>query len=287
VTDEHDLHGLGLQGVTETALLSLYSRGTEAQRREGLIHDPLAAQLLASIDYPFEERFGQPDLFHVLRSLQFDQEVRRFLRDRPRATVVALGEGLETQLWRIDNGQVDWISVDLPEIILLRQRLLPQHPHNRLVSCSALDPAWTRSLDPSQGVLVLAQGLLTYFEEADVHAFLDLIVEHISGSQVVFDTIPAWAVTRTGHRQTSQYRMPPQPWGVSRGGVYRLRRRHPEIDELRFLATPRGRGLAWGFLYTAATRLPVIRGLLPMTVSLTSFPGRHPRRASASRPRVI
>ena len=32
----------------------------------------------------------------------------------PAGTVVALGEGLETQFWRPDNGRVRWLSVDLP-----------------------------------------------------------------------------------------------------------------------------------------------------------------------------
>jgi O-methyltransferase involved in polyketide biosynthesis len=35
--------------------------------------------------------------------LAFDREVRRFLAAHPGGTVVALGEGLETQFWRVDN----------------------------------------------------------------------------------------------------------------------------------------------------------------------------------------
>jgi hypothetical protein len=34
--------------------------------------------------------------------------VRRFLVEHPEGTVVALGEGLETQFWRVDNGLVRW-----------------------------------------------------------------------------------------------------------------------------------------------------------------------------------
>jgi hypothetical protein len=35
--------------------------------------------LLASIDYPFVERFGPPDLSHAVRAMLFDQEARCFL----------------------------------------------------------------------------------------------------------------------------------------------------------------------------------------------------------------
>ena len=50
----------------ETALITLYNRGSESQRPDRLIEDDLAAELLASIDYPFAERFGRPDLSHVV-----------------------------------------------------------------------------------------------------------------------------------------------------------------------------------------------------------------------------
>jgi hypothetical protein len=93
---------------------------------------------------------------------------------------------------------------------------------------------------------------------------------------VVFDTIPAWAVSQTGRRQSSSYRMPPQPWGTGRAGVRRLAGRHPAVKRVEFLPAPRGRGLGWGLLYPAATRIPGLRSLLPMTVVFaTSDPAQR------------
>ncbi|MFZ0187091.1 MAG: class I SAM-dependent methyltransferase [Streptosporangiaceae bacterium] len=264
-----------LAGVPETALITLYSRGTEARRPGGLIDDRLAAGLLASIDYPFAERFGRPDLSHVLRALLFDHQVRGFLQEHPRGTVVALGEGLETQLWRVDNGGARWISVDLPEIIDLRRRLLPAHPRNQLVPCSALDPAWTALAGPGTPTLIVAQGLLMYFTEPEVDGFFDMVAGRCPGSTMVFDTIPAWAATSAGHRQSRSYRMPPQPWGAGRRRVLRISRWHRGISDVRIVPPPRGRGLGWGILYPAATRLPGLRGLLPQTVmAITGLSGR-------------
>ena len=60
--------------------------------------------------------------------------------------MVALGEGLETQFWRVDNGSVLWLTVDLPEVVELRRQLLPSDPRARAIAGSALDPAgWTSS----------------------------------------------------------------------------------------------------------------------------------------------
>ena len=46
--------------------------------------------------------------------------------------MVALGEGLETGFWRVDNGSVNWLTVELPEMAALRRELLPAAPNLRL-----------------------------------------------------------------------------------------------------------------------------------------------------------
>jgi len=263
---------VSLTGVPETALITLYNRGTEARRPGGLIQDPLAAELITSIGYPFAERFGRPELSHVLRAVLFDREIRGFLHGQPRGTVVALGEGLETQLWRVDNGSVRWISVDLPEMIDLRRRLLPAHPRNELMACSALNAAWTSMAEPAAPVLVVAQGLLMYFTDADVDGFFEMVAARCPGAAVLFDTIPAWAATSTGHRQNRSYRMPPQPWGTGRRDLLRIPGRVRGVAGVRILPAVRGRGLGWGVCYPAATRIPGLRGLLPQTAIVTTSP---------------
>jgi O-methyltransferase involved in polyketide biosynthesis len=268
----HGVPPVRLDGVPETALITLFNRASEAQRPGGLIDDPLAVSLLAAIDYPFAVRFGRPDQSHVLRAVAFDQWIRSFLRDHPQGTVVALGEGLETQLWRVDNGGVRWISVDLPEMIELRGRLLPEHPRNQLVPCSALDPAWAGLAGPGTQALIVAQGLLMYFTDPEVDGFFDMVAERCPGAAVLFDTIPAWAATSVGHRQNRSYRLPPQPWGVGRRQVLEISRRHRDVAGVRILPVPRGRGPGWGILYPAATRIPGLRGLLPQTAVVTTCP---------------
>src|SRR6266545_4704653 len=116
----------GLSGVPETALWTLYHRTRESRRPDTVLPDPVALRLIAEFDYPFEARFGHgfpaQAQTMALRARVFDDEVRRFLAEHPDGTVVALGEGLETGFWRVDNGRVRWLAVDLPETIALRSR---------------------------------------------------------------------------------------------------------------------------------------------------------------------
>jgi O-methyltransferase involved in polyketide biosynthesis len=91
------------------------------------------------------ERFGQahPLLAQAQapRARRFDLEITRFLTTHPAATVVVLGDGLETQFWRVDNAQARWLSVDLAETVDARRRLLPASERQWTVACSALDDA--------------------------------------------------------------------------------------------------------------------------------------------------
>ncbi len=68
----------------------------------------------------------------ALRSLAVDGCTIDYLRTHPKATVVALAEGFQTSFWRLDEAVADaqfrWVSVDLPPVIELRERLLPASP---------------------------------------------------------------------------------------------------------------------------------------------------------------
>jgi O-methyltransferase involved in polyketide biosynthesis len=114
-----------VSGVGETLLWTLYHRAVEARRPDGILDDPRAVALVDAIEYPFAERFGRGDgplsQWQALRVKTFDREVRRFLAAHPSGTVAALGEGLETQFWRVDNGSVRWLTVNLSFSILRRR----------------------------------------------------------------------------------------------------------------------------------------------------------------------
>jgi O-methyltransferase involved in polyketide biosynthesis len=158
---------VALERVPETLLWTLYHRAVEARRPDAVLHDPMAVELVDRIDFPFRERFGTGEDFsqwQALRARCFDDALRRFIAAHPTGTVVALGAGLETQFWRVDDGSVRWLTVDLPKVIGLRQRLLPKSDRLRTVGTSALDPSWMDEVDDYAGVLITAQGLLMYLE---------------------------------------------------------------------------------------------------------------------------
>lgn len=268
---EDRLDGTQLRDVPETTLWTLNNRAAEAARPDALIHDPWAVTLRDRIDYPYQRSFGKPSQSHPLRALCFDQVMRQFLASHPGGTVVSLGEGLETGFWRIGDPEVRWISVDLPEVIALREQLLPAHPHIRNVAVSALDRTWMNAVERGADVLISAQGLLMYFQPAEVFELITDCARRFPGAWMIFDTIPSWLSKRAlaGWAITRHYTAPPMPFGISVPELAALPGRLAAVATLIDLRWPRGRGL-WGWPARVLMRLPGIGSHRP-AISLVTL----------------
>jgi hypothetical protein len=133
-----------LADVSETMLWALHNRASEARRRDGVLVDPDSVQIHDAIDYDFAHHFGDPAGSLAARAAAIDRALRQWLERHPDGFVVSLGEGLETQCRRVDNGRMRWLSVDLPDAMRLRERFLTPTARFRHSAVSALDPALPR-----------------------------------------------------------------------------------------------------------------------------------------------
>ncbi|RBO87813.1 class I SAM-dependent methyltransferase [Nocardia puris] len=277
-----DKIAVGLDGVPETLLWPLYGRAAEARRRDGVLRDARAVAVADRVDYPFEERFGRPSAAFALRARCFDKYVEDFLARHPEGTVVSLGEGLETQFWRVDNGTARWLTVDLPETIEVRRKLLPDGQRRRSLACSALDLRWMDEVATENGVCVVAQGLFMYFDRAEVDRLIGACADRFPGATLIFDTMPAWltggswlrTLMMRGNRTRGdgEYRLPEMAWGTRFGELERLRALHPRIAAARDIGFPPGRGLVFGYLNPFLGALPVVREFRPRNFLLTIAP---------------
>ncbi|MFG2843353.1 class I SAM-dependent methyltransferase [Kitasatospora sp. NPDC048296] len=266
--------------VPETALWTLWYRAVEARRSDGLLHDPKAVELVDRIDYPFAERFGtsgsQAQL-QALRAACFDREVADFLAREPRGTVVCLGEGLETQYWRVDNGRARWLSVDLPESVALREELLPPGPRQRYLAADATELGWADEVDRNREVLLSAQGLLMYLPPARVRSLIAGCADRFPGGSLVLDTVPRWfsRLTLNGKLRAHGYQPPPMPWAMDAGERDKLRTASPAIATVRDVRPVGGRGLL-GELLPLALTVPLVANRRP-SVTVLEFAGQPER----------
>ena len=213
----------GLGGIPETMLWTLHYRAVEAMRPDGALVDPKAIEIYRAIDYDYERNFGRPQASLAVRSKAFDEEIEAFIIEHPDAIIVNLGEGLETQRFRVEAPGALWMTVDLPEAIAIRERFIQPDDDHVHLPLSALDRQWLEEVPEGRPVIVTAQGLFMYLKENEVRSLLRDIVTSFDECRVVFDTIPRWFSRKTrsrrGLRMTRHYRTPRMPWGINRDDI--------------------------------------------------------------------
>jgi O-methyltransferase involved in polyketide biosynthesis len=254
--DDDRLDARLLTGVSETALMTLYGRAYQAGRPEPIIDDPMAIKLVESIDFDFE-KFGRQGQEMALRSLAVDRCAIEYLTTHPRATVVALAEGFQTSFWRLNavlpDAQFLWLSVDLPPVIELRQRLLPHSARITHLAQSALDYTWMEKVDRTNGVFITAEGLLMYLQPQEALGLIAACASQFPGGQMFFDLPPTIVkkLARKGLRSSARYRVPPMPFSLSVHQLAELANTIPGVEAVRDVPMPRGRGLFFGSLFPA------------------------------------
>src|SRR5512136_2026485 len=118
-----------LNNVAETLLATVYVRAMESQRPDALIKDDIAVAMVTQGKYDFSRikqiRMDEDDkVAIVLRNREIERYARDFLGRHPEAVVAHLGCGFDARFERVDNGQVEWFDLDLPEVIELRRNLI-------------------------------------------------------------------------------------------------------------------------------------------------------------------
>lgn len=201
---------IALTGAKETLLITLAAKARESRLSDTLLHDDWAARAMGRIAYDFSKLNIDLDLAIglALRAHVLDGWARNFLARHPGATVLHLGCGLDSRVFRLDPPpEVRWFDVDYPEVVALRRRLYPAREGYTLVGAPVTDPAWLADIPADRPVLILAEGLLLYVAEAEVVPLLQRITTRFPGGELAFDAyskLGLWvvrnhpAIRRTG-----------------------------------------------------------------------------------------
>jgi len=263
------IDGSTLTGVSETALMTLQVRASEARRPDGIIEDPVAVELVDRIDFDFA-KFGysrRPDM--AMRALAFDRATLAYLRDHPEATVVALAEGLQTSFYRISASDVGtrcrWLTDDLPPMIEVRSKLLP--PADRVSVCaqSALDYSWMDQVDATKGVFITAEGLLMYLQPEESLGLIAECAKRFPGGRMMFDSPPALFARLVGRgmRTSLRYRVPPMPFTLSASQAARLVDTIPGIRQVHDVESPATRSRVLNAIMRTAQRFSLFDPVRP------------------------
>ena len=208
-----------LEGPAETLLVPLWARAEESRHPDPILVDPRAVEIADSLQYDFD-RFHQSVTGHVsycIRAYVIGQWVRRFLETHPAGTVVEIGAGLDTRFERLDNGQVHWFDLDLPEVVELRRQFFQETDRRRFISGSVLESGWLEEVKASQSsaYLFLAEGVPAYFEESQVKELFRTLANEFPRSKLAFDSLTPYLVRYCNRRDAISQTTGRLQWGIT------------------------------------------------------------------------
>jgi O-methyltransferase involved in polyketide biosynthesis len=182
---------VALQGATATLLLTLAARADAGSVvAEAAFADPEARRIAAAL--PFDISPYRRDAAFVrgvvLRAMLLDRLAAEFFATHPHGMGITLGAGLCTRRSRLGSraarsGGVDWLNIDLPDAIGLRERHVAHDAGEHNFACSILDLAWldAAGLPGSRPVLVLLEGVCPYLPQAPLEAMLRALAQRFDG----------------------------------------------------------------------------------------------------------
>ncbi len=189
--------------VEETLLLPLYGRKLAMDLYPDLFTDKACKTLLQQIDYP--EPQNPPQNTHDIklkigailagtRQNNMATVCRNYLHQHPEACVVNLGCGLDTTFYLVDNQHAHGYNIDLPDVIDIRNQLLPPTTNETNIAHDITDITWFDNLDftPEKGAVFFASGVFYYIRKQQVIGLLTQMAKAFPGAKIVFDaTTPA------------------------------------------------------------------------------------------------
>ncbi|WP_234838039.1 class I SAM-dependent methyltransferase [Sinorhizobium meliloti] len=167
------LEQVRLTGASETLLITLQAKAAENAMPDSLLRDRFAADALHRID---QDR-GHLNVGHdmtigiALRAYMLDRWAEAFLERYPEATVLHLGCGLDSRIFRIDPGPgVRWFELDFPDVISLRQQIYPDRENCEMLACSLVEHGWIANLPADRPAIIIAEGVLPYLKTSTASA---------------------------------------------------------------------------------------------------------------------
>ena len=183
--------------VQETLVLPLFGKAWAVREYPDIFKDHDVEKIMDQVEYDFSalEKAASgvkgkiASLAAVTRQAALVWEVKEYLREHPNALVVNLGCGLDTAGHQADNGTCRFANVDFPNVIELREQLLPSTEREKNIASDLNDLAWFDKIDfkENHGVIFIASGVFLYFKKEDVRKLFCAMAERFPGGRIAFD----------------------------------------------------------------------------------------------------
>lgn len=117
-----------------------------------------------------------------------DEYVRQFIKKYPKCTIINVGCRLDNMFGRLDNGRINWYSVDTYNTISVRRAMFGEPAREKTIGRNIMDFSWLDEIHckRNQGVMFMFDDALTTFKQNQIKDLFSQIRFMFPAAEVVF-----------------------------------------------------------------------------------------------------
>lgn len=177
--------------VQKTLFMPVWARAAETQKQKPFIRDYEAVKIINTIDFDFTPMAVNLKEINLLswiaRCKRYDMVIEQFIKEHPDSQIVNIGCGLDTTFDRAIKKPLMWYDIDLPDVIDLRKKFLPESENRKFIAGSFLEDNWCSVISTDLKTLIISAGVFVYFEESEIKDFLLNIADRFNQPELLFD----------------------------------------------------------------------------------------------------
>lgn len=252
---------ISINGVPETMLQTMYARAKETKKKNAVIQDDKAVEIVEKLDYDFAlaDKDAAMGSGVIARTIMLDKMTSAFLDKHKGAVVVNIACGLDTRCYRNEGKYKKWYNIDLTDTINVRSRFMDeQGPVIYQFAQSAMDETWAEKVEYNgEPVLVIIEGLTMYLTEEDVVKIFDIIDKKFRKATVLVEVMNPFVAKNIKEKSIDQSQAK-FTWGVKRGKLL--------ADKLPSFTHVEDHSLAEGMavfvpIYRLLKNIPLVAGI--------------------------
>ena len=175
---------LKLGDVQTTALIPLAIKANETLRKNPRVADLKAVEIIRALGIdtaPYDKFLSHEGV--VARTIMLDRQLVGIINKHPDTVIVNVGAGFDNRFPRVDNGQILWFDLDLPDAITARKKAFEERDRVTMMAGNALDAAWCEPVKEALAgrkakPVFLAEGLFMYLTLDQIKTFLQVLIEN-------------------------------------------------------------------------------------------------------------
>ena len=175
---------LKLGDVQTTAIIPLAIKASETMRPNARIRDEKAVEIIRvlGVDTTQYDKFMSHEGV-VARTIMLDRQLKDIIKKSPDTVVVNIGAGFDNRFARVDNGQIYWFDLDLPDAIAVRKKAFEEQDRVTMIAGNALEDGWCEEVKKvlagrKSKPVFIAEGLFMYLTLDQIRTLLMILINN-------------------------------------------------------------------------------------------------------------